>query len=229
MWARLRWLAEYFVCGVAIALSYGLIHLSLVPGRLGDAVWGSVLFLFVLLNLAIAWAAWTLAGLAVLIGIGLGIRQVYIRVTQTSPQPLHGSAKGLRPVARHRTWLRPSACICLALSCTAVILRVPRRLALAHSRAYFHTAALALEDGQTTPQKLGLYAVEQAARDRRGGVYFVLDSDPSVGLWSEGYTVSRGYAYQPNAEGSPFGDESYYTWHLFDDWYEFQSIEPISR
>ena len=229
MRASLRLLAEYFAWGVAIALSYGLIHLSLIPGRLGDVLWGSVLFLLVLLNVAIAWAAWTIVGLAVMVGVVLGIRQVYLRMAQNLSEQRSSLPTGLRSFAQHRTWLRSSACICLALSCTAVILRLPRRLALAHSRAGFYAAASSSEDRQTMPQHLGLYTVQQQAKDSRGGVYFVLDSDPSVGLWSEGYTVSRGYAYQPNVKGSPFGDEAYSIWHLFGDWYEFQAIEPISR
>lgn len=230
---RLRLFLMYLCWGVAIALSYGLIHLSLIPGRLHDALLITLLVPLVIVNMVLAYAVTypliVLGGLSGLCLLGLTIYRAIDRNISQSPGHKVSQQKGT--VSRYRPWLLRSAVACLSLSVLAVTLRLPSRAALALSRSAFQArvAQAPLSAGQMHPQQLGFYTVESYARDPRGGVYFVVNTDELGGLWSEGYDISRGYVYQPNSDGSPFGDESYYIWHLFSDWYEFQAIEPISR
>ncbi|MEO1592808.1 MAG: hypothetical protein AAFU71_16170 [Cyanobacteria bacterium J06632_22] len=232
MLANWRLLLAYFLWGVAIALSYSLIHLSLIPGRLGDAIFASCLIPLVLLNWLLAYVfASPLQVVVVLAGLVF----LVILVVRISILPrLNRSAQPVREprrLIRCSPWLLPSAVFCLCVSTMAVLTRLPSRIALAHSQADFHVAVTRAitHERQTTPQQMGIYTVTQHAKDPRGGVYFVVNETDSTGFMSAGYVVSRGYAYRPNAAGSPFGNESYLTWHLFGDWYEFQSVEPISR
>jgi len=73
-------------------------------------------------------------------------------------------------------------------------------------------------------RRLGFWHVDRYAADRRGGVYF------PVGTFT-GFlagTVTYGFAYKPNAEGSPFGNAymAYHTVHITGDWFYFRDVDP---
>ncbi|MEO0758828.1 MAG: hypothetical protein AAFY78_18360 [Cyanobacteria bacterium J06648_16] len=228
MGTSVRLFLQYFCWAIAIAISYGLVHLSLLPGRLGNVLWISAWVPIILLNIALAWIGWTVAILAGTVFIALAIVKVRSRLFQhRSPLSKRSCRwpKRLSVLARYRPWLTPSALICLSLSLLAVGTRLPRRLAFALAEDQFQRALATPSD--TSPQNFGFYTVNRSASDRRGGVYFVVNDHTSAGLWSEGYTVSHGYAYRPNASGSPFGDESYQVLRLYGDWYEFTATDSF--
>ena len=62
----------------------------------------------------------------------------------------------------------------------------------------------------------GIFIVDRWGTDDRGGVYF-----RSV----QTAHTSYGYAYRPNAIGSPFGDVGYELYPLADDWFAFAARE----
>lgn len=104
---------------------------------------------------------------------------------------------------------------------TALLLwgQIPRRVGLAVSLPSFTELA----DGppaEAVPlgRRLGLYRVEWYGPDRRGGVYFRTRYGPN-GIGPDG--MSYGFAFRPNAEGTPFGNAYYGCQHLFGDWYWF--------
>lgn len=97
---------------------------------------------------------------------------------------------------------------------------VPRSLAFERSRpaleALLSRAPLREWGGEAPPGPTGLYHVDEYAADPRGGVYFrVRMSYHMID------TVSYGLAYQPNREGSPFGNADYELQAFVDDWYWF--------
>jgi hypothetical protein len=111
--------------------------------------------------------------------------------------------------------------------CTLVITPIllttysPRRLVFQRYRAQFE----AMLD-QTPPggdqavaplnADLDIYWIDQWGSDRRGGTYF---------RTLAGRRESFGFAYRPNAEGSPFGDACYELHHLSGDWYSFAASD----
>ncbi|MEM6839190.1 MAG: hypothetical protein AAF609_20380 [Cyanobacteria bacterium P01_C01_bin.120] len=66
-------------------------------------------------------------------------------------------------------------------------------------------------------ERLGLYTVDYYAADPRGGTYFETSK-------AGPFRMSYGFAYQPNKEGSPFGDDVYIIEPLYGDWYRFRSL-----
>ncbi|MEM8545904.1 MAG: hypothetical protein AAGF66_18150 [Cyanobacteria bacterium P01_H01_bin.119] len=55
------------------------------------------------------------------------------------------------------------------------------------------------------------------AADPHGGTYFETSK-------AGPFRMSYGVAYQPNEEGSPFGDDGYTIEPLYGDWYRFRSV-----
>lgn len=66
------------------------------------------------------------------------------------------------------------------------------------------------------PRRVGFFQVDTFGADPRGGVYF--RTSTGVNVIDQ---LSWGIAYQPNNEGSPFGNAHYFTDHLFGDWHSF--------
>ena len=101
---------------------------------------------------------------------------------------------------------------------------VPLRIAFAGSRGGFEQR-LRLAPSTTNPvaqgQTIGIYNVDKCAADARGGVYF------RTGTTKVGFldydTVSSGFVYRPNTEGTPFGADSYRLGRLSGDWYWFRA------
>jgi hypothetical protein len=71
----------------------------------------------------------------------------------------------------------------------------------------------------TLNKRLGIWYVNQYATDPRGGTYFRIAS----GMDGFGPDVtSYGFAFQPNSQGSPFGNAHYAPSHLIGDWFYFK-------
>ena len=66
----------------------------------------------------------------------------------------------------------------------------------------------------------GVFAVDSIKVDPRGGVYFrVYKGMDGIGP----DIMSSGFAYQPNADGTPFGAARYTYTRLREDWYVFHA------
>jgi len=111
---------------------------------------------------------------------------------------------------------------------TYVLLKfyVPRRIAFAMNRASFDRLLQDADHGAIADDAAavhaGIYRVDEIASDPRGGTYFRVFSGTD-GLSPD--TMSYGFAYRPNAEGSPFGASQYKVRHLQDDWYWFRASD----
>lgn len=72
------------------------------------------------------------------------------------------------------------------------------------------------------PIHSGPYRIDEYAGDERGGVFFRTRTGPD-GIGPD--TMSYGFVYNPNREGTPFGNAHYYLDHLFGDWYSFAASD----
>jgi hypothetical protein len=112
------------------------------------------------------------------------------------------------------------AVIVLVVTCVLFVMNVPMRLAFLASRSAFESklAERINEDPypmRTQARRLGIYPVDCTSAHPQGGVYFRTNwqaSGPD--------TLSFGFAYKPNPNGSPFG-RHYSQSHLIGDWYVF--------
>lgn len=101
---------------------------------------------------------------------------------------------------------------------------VPRRIAFLVSRPAFESWLVQNSPKNSTARslntKLLIYHVDQYAADPRGGVYFRVYNTRD-GLGPD--TISYGFAYQPNSQGSPFGAAYYGIYPLGNGWFWFQA------
>jgi hypothetical protein len=113
---------------------------------------------------------------------------------------------------------------------TAALLyfHIPLRLAFAAARSGFepHVATAPLAPESSIPRaplgKISIYRVDVYAADPRGGVYF------RTGWGQDGMGPDRmsfGFAYRPNATGTPFGRARYRIGHLGGEWYWFMASD----
>ncbi|NEQ44253.1 MAG: hypothetical protein F6K00_12140 [Leptolyngbya sp. SIOISBB] len=65
-------------------------------------------------------------------------------------------------------------------------------------------------------QRLGLYYVTYYATDSRGGTYFQTGAHGF-------FPAPHGFAFQPNDQGSPFGNDVYHIEPIHKDWYWFRA------
>jgi hypothetical protein len=112
----------------------------------------------------------------------------------------------------------------IALLLASMILAVsglPRRLAFRTAQDEFDSVrnrvASAGTDGELG-QRVGIWRVDRCAVDTRGGVFFRVGTGPD-GIGPD--TMSYGFAYRPNKQGTPFGAAGYRLVHIAADWYEF--------
>jgi hypothetical protein len=133
----------------------------------------------------------------------------------------------MRPVRPDQPRRRASAIVvlvALVLASSFLTARVPRRAVFRAKQSEFEallvTAPLA---GNRAAVGLNAeimpYWIDQWGTDVRGGTYF----RTLVGIGPEG--GSFGFAFQPNMEGTPFGDAGYRLQHLTGDWYSFAASE----
>ena len=193
---QLRLMVRVFLIIIALGLVVAL-YLSLVPGS-----WN-----YFLLLMAVAVLALVLAPIALLTLILIAVKLVR-RQGRLSDLPL-----------------REAAAVALFAVATAglVVFAVPRRVAFALSRSAFDEACKSAPSSkQELNSRLGLYHVDEYAKDSRGGVFFRVGTGPD-GLGPD--LMSYGFVYQPNREGTPFGAAHYELSHLTGDWYLFQASD----
>jgi hypothetical protein len=75
-------------------------------------------------------------------------------------------------------------------------------------------------NGEALERWLGVYFVDRYAADTGGGVYFRAHA-AADGIGPD--TMSYGFAFRPNPEGTPFGGAGYRYTHVADDWYVFSA------
>ncbi|MEL6499101.1 MAG: hypothetical protein AAF937_02275 [Planctomycetota bacterium] len=68
-----------------------------------------------------------------------------------------------------------------------------------------------------TPTRIGAFEVLDISRDSRGGVYVKTGESPDMID-----TLSFGLAFEPNDEGTPFGNAHYRLVSLGDGWHRFE-------
>jgi hypothetical protein len=102
---------------------------------------------------------------------------------------------------------------------------IPRRVAFRVFQSRFDShvpSATVSEYGGTKLDRwVGIYHVDEYAADPRGGVYFRTGTGPD-GISPD--TMSYGFDYRPNLQGTPFGAARYSVRRLGrDGWYWFQA------
>lgn len=99
---------------------------------------------------------------------------------------------------------------------------VPRRIGFLCCRAQFaanvNGAPVSGYLVKRFDRRLGIYHVDARIADPRGGVYFL------TGTGADGFgpdTMSYGFAYRPNPQGTPFGNAKYKLGSLGGGWFWF--------
>lgn len=83
----------------------------------------------------------------------------------------------------------------------------------------FEALTAATTAGEAVPPRwIGPWHIEEAAVDPRGGVYLCTWRNQD---WVD--TLSYGFVYRPNQEGSPYGAAHYWLVPLTDDWWIFRA------
>jgi hypothetical protein len=117
--------------------------------------------------------------------------------------------------------------LCIAVTTLLLLTSVPRRLLFRQHQAEFE-ALLPQAPPPGNHAVIGLNAdlnifwIDQWGTDARGGTYFRTVSGRDQGRAER---RSFGFAYQPNEQGSPFGDAGYELQHLTGDWYSFSATD----
>lgn len=102
---------------------------------------------------------------------------------------------------------------------------VPRRVAFEYSRSAFDalvTRAPAPDGSVKLDAWAGIYRVDEAAADSRGGVYYRVHSGGD-GIGPD--ITSYGFVYRPNREGTPFGSAYYRLGRLGGGWHWFRASD----
>ncbi|MGL5061128.1 MAG: hypothetical protein ACRC62_14240 [Microcoleus sp.] len=171
-----------------------------------------------------------LIGLFFLLAIGFGLILFAIDIIQKLQSP-QNRAIDLKSNFSKNSLIRICLILVIFISSYGLLkFYIPRRIAFTFARPAFE-GWLRKKPPQNTNQnspniprqlniKLGIYQVDSYAIDRRGGQYFRVHSHGD-GLGPD--TISYGFVYQPNREGSPFGDAYYRIYSLGDGWFWFQA------
>jgi hypothetical protein len=129
----------------------------------------------------------------------------------------------VKPLVSHRRSFIASIAI-LSLCFVLILNGVPKRVAFVLSRSAFQRLAakapISEFNGEALGRRIGVYYVDRYAPDPRGGVFFRTHSGAD-GIGPD--TMSYGFAYRPNPEGTPFGRAGYRYSHVVGDWYEFSA------
>lgn len=109
--------------------------------------------------------------------------------------------------------------VCLIIAVSGV----PRRIAFRASLGEFRSLCDSMQQseymGNELDKRIGVWTVDRYAADPRGGVFF------RTGTAIDGIspdTMSYGFAYQPNTNGTPFGNARYWMSEVAPDWYHFR-------
>ena len=193
---------------IGALLSLSAIVLSIWPGRL--ELVGITLF-YGLCALTWVWVPLTVVGY----WLWRNSRKIALRG--------QGSSRSGTPY-RGRTWILASV---LMLSWVLVANEIPLRLAFALSAPAFDVLLLEDEPGASErgrvgqhdlrrARRVGVYSVDTIAVGELGGVFFrttKYEDGPDV--------LSYGFAYQPEPDGTPFGNAHYELIRLRGDWHVF--------
>ncbi len=199
---------------LAAAASLLLVGLSVYPGVLVD-------LLFVGVLLSPLWFP------ALVIG---GIIFLIVKARSTGKKPvgadldLIGDEIGVGKETVHPRRRITTAPAFIAVSLILLWFGIPRRVAFLLSRPAFErlvaTAPANRYEGEPLGRRLGLYDVDRYAADPRGGVYFRTHAGPD-GIGPD--TMSYGFVFRPNPEGTPFGKAGYGLSYMVGDWYCFSA------
>ena len=179
---------------ITIALVCLLLAISLYPGLIGSVVFSLLGVISILPLLAI---------LFMFVGF-TAVRELMQRRSLRSAFGLQAAAISV-------------------LAFGLVVLRVPMRLAFAVSRSAFEyflrsnpTPAETDRMSAQVSRWFGIYHVDRWGHDTRGGHYFRTSTGSDMID-----TMSYGFAFQPNPQGSPFGAAGYWRYRIVGDWHTF--------
>ena len=113
--------------------------------------------------------------------------------------------------------------VCLTLA--LLVFYIPRRIAFFGHRGQFEKHLASVRANGYPTERLGwvgIYRVDMCVTDPRGGVYFRTATGPG-GIGPD--TVSYGFVYRPNRQGSPFGASGYLVRPLSGEWYWFEASD----
>lgn len=100
---------------------------------------------------------------------------------------------------------------------------IPRRIAFACYRSSFQQfVSNGVRGTHDFNNQIGPYHVDKCLVDDRGGIYFRIYSRAD-GIGPD--TMSYGFCYNPNSDGSPFGAARYRTFRLGNGWYWFRASD----
>ena len=125
-----------------------------------------------------------------------------------------------KPTTKPSWWGISSAGV-MSVTLGLLWLHIPQRIAFACCYADLQEMAAdapVVQREWAIGRQVGPYRVDRYGADQRGGVFF------RTGTGQDGIgpdEMSYGFAYQPNGQGSPFGNASYRLRHLFGNWYAF--------
>ena len=126
-----------------------------------------------------------------------------------------------------RRWFIVSIAI-LTLNSILILNGMPRRVAFVVSQPAFqrHVAKAPVSEhgGVALGRMLGVYYVDRYATDPRGGVYFRTHAGAD-GIGPD--TMTYGFAFRPNSEGTPYGRAGYHYSHIIGDWYVFSASNDL--
>ena len=136
----------------------------------------------------------------------------------------------IRPTTPGKPRQRKSALlvlVCLAATPALLLTSTPRWLAFRRHQPQFEALlAQAPPPGNRAVMPLNadlnVYWIDHWGTDARGGTYFRTLAGRVDGRADR---RSFGFAYQPNPDGSPFGNERYELHHLTGDWYSFSATD----
>ncbi len=118
------------------------------------------------------------------------------------------------------------AFVCLFLTYATLKFYIPRRVVFSVTRPAFeaHIDQAVVSDfgGAEFDGWIGPYKVDEFAADPRGGVFFRVYSGRD-GIGPD--TMSYGFAFEPNPEGTPFGAAHYRTFRLGNSWCWFRASD----
>jgi hypothetical protein len=187
---------------------------SAYPAALDDILLGGILLSFL-------WVPALVIG-AVIFGI--------VQARRVDKKPVKANAEliadeiggGTKSVPRW-PWIILSPAI-VVLSLVMIAYGIPGRVAFALARPAFEryaaSAPISKYDGEALGRWIGVYFVDRYGADSRGGVYFRTHAHGD-GIGPD--TMSYGFAYQPNPEGTPFGETRYCYSPIVGDWYIFSA------
>ncbi len=185
----------YILIAVSALFGVGLIVLSLYPGMastLFDLAFFTALFWIPVVGIA---------GVVVFVQV---IRSLIRDWRQTMPLVGLFCLSGVVGML----------CLILAIS------GIPRGIAFRASAGEFKSLCSSAQQseymGNKLNKRIGVWTVDRYAADPRGGVFF------RTGTAADFVdTISYGFAYHPNTNGTPFGNAGYWLSEVESGWYYF--------